>query len=83
MIAIGVLALLLVVLLASRNIVAEEDIDQDGLPDVWELEYFGDLSFGAGDDPDLDEFSNLEEYQAGTDPTDETSRPRPPTSSTN
>ncbi|MCK4454882.1 MAG: hypothetical protein KAU99_00890 [Thermoplasmata archaeon] len=83
MIAFGVLALLLVVVLASRNIVADEDSDQDGLPDWWELEYFGDLSYGADDDPDLDDFTNLEEYEAGTDPTDETSKPRPPRIDTN
>lgn len=79
MIAFGVLALLLVVVLASRNIVADEDSDQDGLPDWWELEYFGALSYGADDDPDLDDFTNLEEYEAGTNPTDGASKPRPPT----
>ncbi len=83
MIAFGVLALLLVVVLASRNIVADEDSDQDGLPDWWELEYFGDLSYGADDDPDLDYFTNLKEYEAGTDPTDEISKPRPPRIDTN
>lgn len=78
MIAFGVLALLLVVVLASRNIVADEDTDQDGLPDSWEIHNFGDLSFDADDDPDLDDFTNLEEYSGGSDPTDGTSRPRPP-----
>jgi hypothetical protein len=77
-IAFGVLALFLVLVLASRNIVADEDMDQDGLPDSWEIYYFGDLSFDADDDPDLDDFTNLEEYAGGSDPTDGTSGPRPP-----
>lgn len=83
MIAFGVLALFLVVVLASRNIVADEDTDQDGLPDSWEIQYFGDLSFDADDDPDLDNFTNLEEYVGGSNPTDETSGPRPPIMDTN
>lgn len=76
---IGVLALFLLMVLASRNIVANEDSDRDGLPDWWELEHFGDLVYDGDDDPDLDEFTNLEEYEAGTNPTDETSKPKPPT----
>jgi len=83
MIAFSVLALFLVVVLASRNIVADEDTDQDGLPDSWEIHNFGDLSFDADDDPDLDDFTNLEEYASGSDPTDGTSRPKPPIRDTN
>lgn len=78
MIAFSVLALFLVMVFASRNIVANEDTDQDGLPDCWELQYFGDLSYDADDDPDVDGFTNLEEFVAGSDPTDWTSKPRPP-----
>jgi hypothetical protein len=46
------------------------DDDQDGLPDEWEMKYFNTTT-GAnpGDDPDGDTFSNLEEYENGTDPT--------------
>jgi hypothetical protein len=51
------------------------DTDGDGLPDCWMLQYFGhptgqasDLS-RAQDDPDGDGMSNLQEYLAGTDPT--------------
>jgi len=50
---------------------AEEyvDTDSDELPDYWERGYFGDLSQGANGDYDGDGATNLEEYQAGTDPT--------------
>lgn len=42
----------------------------DGLNDGWELAFFGNLDQGPGDDPDNDGFTNEEEYEAGTDPTD-------------
>jgi hypothetical protein len=45
------------------------DTDNDGLPDVWETAYFSSLSYGAGDDPDRDGFTNLQEYVAGSNPT--------------
>ena len=45
------------------------DIDNDGLPDTWENAYFGDLSQTAGGDFDADGLTNLQEYNAGTDPT--------------
>jgi Bacterial TSP3 repeat len=46
------------------------DSDGDGLPDGWELQYFGNLTQTDTDDPDGDGFSNLQEFLAGTDPTD-------------
>lgn len=47
------------------------DQDQDGLPDVWELDAFGDLGFTATDDPDGDGFDNATELRNRTAP-DET-----------
>ena len=44
------------------------DIDKDGLPDKWELEFFGNLSQGKDDDPDKDLLSNIQEYHRGSDP---------------
>lgn len=45
------------------------DADGDGLPDAWEQQYFGNLSQTAGSDADGDGLSNLQEYNAGTNPT--------------
>ncbi len=44
------------------------DTDQDGLPDVWEMLHFGNLNQNGTDDPDNDQFINLQEFQNGTDP---------------
>lgn len=46
------------------------DQDGDGLPDWWEVAYYGDRTnaAAAGQD-DADTMSNFEEYIAGTDPT--------------
>ncbi|MDI1248188.1 MAG: alpha/beta hydrolase [Lacunisphaera sp.] len=45
------------------------DVDQDGLPDAWELENFGHTGNGSAGDADNDGSTNLQEYQAGTNPT--------------
>lgn len=46
------------------------DSDGDGLPDAWELQFFGGLAQSGTDEFDGDGFSNVSEYLAGTDPRD-------------
>lgn len=45
------------------------DIDQDGLPDDWELQYFSSREYTASDDVDGDGLTNAMELQLGADPT--------------
>lgn len=53
----------------------EPDGDADGLPDWWEIHYFGNaLSAGPAEDSDGDGVANQEERIALTDPTDPSSR---------
>jgi hypothetical protein len=49
--------------------VGDIDSDGDGLPDWWEMQYFGNLGQGANGDPDGDARTNLQEYQQGRNPT--------------
>jgi hypothetical protein len=50
------------------------DIDNDGLPDSWEIEFSGTYTgMNALADSDQDSFDNIEEYIAGTVPTNKTS----------
>jgi hypothetical protein len=47
------------------------DLNGDGLPDAWQLQYFSSINdpqAAPGTDPDGDGFSNLQEYEAGTSP---------------
>jgi hypothetical protein len=46
------------------------DSDGDGVFDGYERWYFGDLTHAAGDDDDSDGASLLQEFTAGSDPTD-------------
>jgi hypothetical protein len=47
-----------------------EDEDNDGLLDVWEMQYFNSLSQTPTADPDNDGVNNLTEFADGTIPTD-------------
>lgn len=58
-------------LVAERQVyaAADDDSNDDGIPDSWELQWgipVGDLAAGADDD--FDGFSNLKEYIANTNP---------------
>lgn len=44
------------------------DIDADGLDDEWEFREMLSFTYGPSDDPDGDNFTNLEEFNNGTDP---------------
>jgi hypothetical protein len=48
---------------------ADADTDSDGIPDWWEELYFPAGGAAPDDDPDADGFTNLEEYERGSDPT--------------
>ncbi len=72
------LAVMLAVLSTGSYAFATDDVDGDGLLDSWELQFFGDLGQEAAGDFDADGFTNLEEFVAGTNPTDSMSKPDPP-----
>jgi hypothetical protein len=50
---------------------SSSDYDNDGIPDMWETQYFGSPSQSeATSDPDADGFTNLMEFRLGTNPLD-------------
>ncbi|MBL9126930.1 MAG: PD40 domain-containing protein [Verrucomicrobiales bacterium] len=51
------------------------DLDGNGMDDVWEAAVFGRTGADPDADPDGDGFSNLAEFEAGTDPARPESRP--------
>ena len=54
----------------------DTDSDHDGLPDSWEITYFGNITpYAGGDDPDGDFSTNAEEYAANTNPSSASSYP--------
>lgn len=56
---------------ATVTIVDAQDSDFDGLPDEWEIQYFGNVAaHGPADDPDSDGNSNARELADGTNPAD-------------
>jgi hypothetical protein len=59
--------------IANGNTFAVEssaDADADDLPDAWETRYFGTTAAQPHADADGDGLDNLEEFRAGTEPTE-------------
>jgi Tol biopolymer transport system component len=51
--------------------IGSADSDHDGIDDDWEVAYFGDLSRDGQGDFDGDGQTDLQEFRAGTDPTNQ------------
>lgn len=60
--------------LLRKTVTVFVDSDADQLNDAWEQQYFSGLSRTGTDDFDNDGMSDLDEYRAGTDPTDAQSK---------
>jgi autotransporter-associated beta strand protein len=50
------------------TVIDNNDTDNDGLGDAWEMTHFGNLSQSGSDDPDGDGYDNSEEAAANTPP---------------
>jgi uncharacterized delta-60 repeat protein len=58
----------------STTVALYLDTDGEGLPDWWQIQYFGAIGVAPGADPDGDGVTNLQEYEDGTNPTSATSQ---------
>ena len=56
--------------LLETSTAPDSDSDNDGLPDIWEEQFFDNLDQTAEGDPDSDGLNNAEEFEAGTKPDD-------------
>lgn len=61
--------------LLADSAVAPGDLDGNALPDDWERRHFGRTQVDEDADPDGDGFTNLAEFEAGTDPNSAASQP--------
>lgn len=62
----------------AEYILSAVDDDGDGLPDWWEYFYFGSTNAIYSVDSDNDGFTNMKEYEDGSNPRDHDSIPTPP-----
>ena len=57
----------------TASVLVPVDADGNGINDDWEVQYFGQIGIDPNADPDGDGSSNLQEFLAGTNPTDSSS----------
>ena len=54
--------------LVAEYLPSTQDDDGDGIPDGWEIYYFGSIGADSDADGDEDGYTNYEEFQNGTNP---------------